>query len=252
MQIFHHGVSEYRADGSFGPAFLPNFDLLVVLSGKITFELPDVGLSVVEGDAIIVPPRTRFSGKTEEGFILWVHHFFPGSDKRMDWLHALPTGRLALYPGGVKGAWPRAMVRRIHDIHPLETHKLEQALLLGLLLEYLHSVPPQTFSLIDDVVEEARQKRWRRVNVAWMAARAGLSQSHFRARFFAERGQGAGNFLKEKRLERSKDMLSSTDIPIKEISLEIGYSEVSAFHHAFKSAYGYTPKEFREHYPNRV
>ncbi len=84
------------------------------------------------------------------------------------------------------------------------------------------------------------------MTIASLAERAGFSQSHFRARFLEEMNETAGGYLKGRRLQRSRELLRSTDMPIKEIGEAVGYSEMAAFYHAFRGAFGTSPAKFRK------
>jgi len=52
--------------------------------------------------------------------------------------------------------------------------------------------------------------------------------------------------LQEKRLEKAKELLESTTIPITDIIDQVGYDNISYFYRIFKSKYNKTPKQFRE------
>ncbi|TDU15812.1 AraC family transcriptional regulator [Bacillus sp. BK450] len=53
--------------------------------------------------------------------------------------------------------------------------------------------------------------------------------------------------LQEKRLNKAKELLESTDMPIASVIDQVGYDNVSYFYRIFKNKYHQTPKQFREH-----
>ncbi|WP_251551477.1 AraC family transcriptional regulator [Neobacillus muris] len=57
--------------------------------------------------------------------------------------------------------------------------------------------------------------------------------------------------LQEKRLEKAKDLLEGTHLPISEIVEMVGYDNISYFYRIFKEKYGQTPKKFRDHVMGR-
>ena len=61
-----------------------------------------------------------------------------------------------------------------------------------------------------------------------------------------EEGTTPTDVLRELRLELAEKYLSDPEISLTEISYLLGYSEVSAFHRAFKRWTGNTPAEFRD------
>ncbi|MBP3742789.1 MAG: helix-turn-helix transcriptional regulator, partial [Treponema sp.] len=54
------------------------------------------------------------------------------------------------------------------------------------------------------------------------------------------------NFVSDKRLEKARQLLESTDLSIKEITAEVGYNDQNYFSRIFKNKYGLSPKEYRK------
>ena len=63
--------------------------------------------------------------------------------------------------------------------------------------------------------------------------------------FKRETGMTIREYLIEKRMERAKYLLQTTEASVSEISLEAGYDNFSYFIRMFKEKYGMTPKQFR-------
>ncbi len=60
-------------------------------------------------------------------------------------------------------------------------------------------------------------------------------------------GCSTKRFIIAKALEKTKKLLRGTEIPIKNISQEVGFSEESNFSNFFKKHTGHSPREYREH-----
>jgi transcriptional regulator GlxA family with amidase domain len=54
--------------------------------------------------------------------------------------------------------------------------------------------------------------------------------------------------MREKRIERAKELLKTTDESIGEIALASGYEHQGKFGSAFKDSYGVSPLEYRRLY----
>jgi AraC-like DNA-binding protein/mannose-6-phosphate isomerase-like protein (cupin superfamily) len=52
--------------------------------------------------------------------------------------------------------------------------------------------------------------------------------------------------LQEKRLNKAKELLENTDMPISAVIENVGYDNISYFYRIFKSKYGQTPKQYRK------
>ncbi|WP_176593237.1 AraC family transcriptional regulator [Sphingobium sp. EM0848] len=53
----------------------------------------------------------------------------------------------------------------------------------------------------------------------------------------------------EARIDRARQLLRTTALPVSEVSLQVGYGDVSSFSHAFRRVTGMTPREYRMHMP---
>ncbi len=84
-----------------------------------------------------------------------------------------------------------------------------------------------------------------KITVADIAARAGLSESHFRRAYERDFSQTPLEGLTEIRLEKAKDALTMTDKPIKAIGHECGFRGERHFYARFAQLTGISPGEFR-------
>ena len=75
---------------------------------------------------------------------------------------------------------------------------------------------------------------------------AGVSSFYLSKLFKEEKGETFINFISDKRLEKSRKLLSETNLSIKEITAEVGYNDQNYFSRIFKSKYGLSPKEYRK------
>jgi two-component system response regulator YesN len=75
---------------------------------------------------------------------------------------------------------------------------------------------------------------------------AGVSSFYLSKLFKEEKGETFINFISDKRLEKSRQLLESTELSIKEITAEVGYNDQNYFSRIFKSKYGLSPKEYRK------
>jgi AraC family transcriptional regulator of arabinose operon len=78
-----------------------------------------------------------------------------------------------------------------------------------------------------------------------LASLVNLSSSRLSHLFKAATGVSLQTFLSDLRLERAAELLQSTDMPIKEISYQVGYRHAPSFVRAFRNKIGYSPHDFR-------
>jgi len=73
----------------------------------------------------------------------------------------------------------------------------------------------------------------------------GISRLRLEREFEAQLGKMPGQMLKLVRLNRAKDLLIGTDLPIKQVARQIGYQRSSNFCDFFLTNTGQSPSEFR-------
>ncbi len=70
-----------------------------------------------------------------------------------------------------------------------------------------------------------------------------MSLSTFKRHFTAEYKKAPGKWLKDKRLQKAKELLQGGDLKASDIYLDVGYNNLSNFSVAFKNKFGISPTE---------
>lgn len=78
-----------------------------------------------------------------------------------------------------------------------------------------------------------------------LAGPAGVSPAHLTRLFRAELGLTATDYLRRCRMERALQLLTRSELPIKEIACEVGIPDLHAFNKAVRRGYGVSPRELR-------
>ena len=73
-----------------------------------------------------------------------------------------------------------------------------------------------------------------------------LSEYHFSRIFSANVGATLSSYVRRVRVDRAKELLSTTDLPVTQIAGSVGYNTISAFNLAFKREAGMAPRAFRK------
>ena len=90
------------------------------------------------------------------------------------------------------------------------------------------------------------------IPVEKLASFCGISSYHFIRVFKLETGYTPHEYTVNRRMASARYLLKNTDLPIKEICFNCGFSSESVFCNAFRKANGMTPKEYRFHGPARL
>jgi AraC-like DNA-binding protein len=118
------------------------------------------------------------------------------------------------------------------------------------------TLPRCTDSGIGTLVPQLRERRLRRAmeiissqpphSVRDLARELRLSPTHLQRLFKQETGVQIGRLLAEYRLNKATELLSGTDMEIKEIAYKVGYGHHSSFVRAFQRRFGQSPKRYRQ------
>jgi AraC-like DNA-binding protein len=97
----------------------------------------------------------------------------------------------------------------------------------------------QTIKYIDDNITE-------KINISELAKQTKWKSQHFNRLFNQYIGKTPHQYILEKKIEKAKNLLSETTVPILQISFELGFKSHSNFCAAFKKVTGKTPENFRK------
>jgi AraC-like DNA-binding protein len=78
-----------------------------------------------------------------------------------------------------------------------------------------------------------------------LANLSGLSLSTFKREFKKQFHDTPSNYLKEKRLEKTKELLLTTDLSVTEICYQVGFKDIAHFSRSFKKKYEVPPTSLR-------
>jgi AraC family transcriptional regulator len=95
------------------------------------------------------------------------------------------------------------------------------------------------------VIDYIRDNLGADLKIAWIAQQLKMSESHFTRVFKLATGLAPHQYIMQKRIEAAKKLLSETEIPITQISLDIGFQSQSRFTTLFRQLTGTTPRAYR-------
>ncbi len=93
--------------------------------------------------------------------------------------------------------------------------------------------------------DRLREVREEPVRVRDVARAEGASQFHFIRQFVALFGETPRQFQMQARIDRAKELLATTDVPVTEICLEVGFSSLGSFSALFAKRVGTPPSVYR-------
>ena len=86
------------------------------------------------------------------------------------------------------------------------------------------------------------------LDLAALAAVAGMSKYHFQRLFTATYGMSPAEHLSRRRVERAQDLLRATNLTVTEVCMTVGFTSLGSFSTRFRELVGLSPSEFRRHH----
>lgn len=226
--------------------------VIICVSGLGWCQLAGTWHRIHSGEVLIIPPHASHLYHADSGqpwTIWWMH--VTGADVG-DLLDAIalqpeqPTGPIA-DSGRVVGLIERVVDALEQDETISSLIKASAAAwdLLGSLAAERDSRGAGDIEPINWAQDYLRQNLATPIVVPALARRAGLSPSHFSARFRASTGYSVIEYLKRLRMARARQLLITSDHNIADIGSIVGYSDPFYFSRHFKVVNGVNPTQYR-------
>ena len=84
-----------------------------------------------------------------------------------------------------------------------------------------------------------------KITVEDAAEYMGYTPNYFNARFKAVTGRAFGDYMRDMRLSFAAKLLSSSDMSVTEVALELGFVSLAHFSRSFRDKYGVSPKDYK-------
>jgi AraC family transcriptional regulator of arabinose operon len=244
------GYSAYRRHGT------RDWLLIYTMDGLGRFGYDGGALIVEAGMLVLLKPGTLHDYGVEPKLrrweLLWAH-FLPRTEwlPWMEWPQVVP-GLMCL---DLKNPARRQIARRLRDVHRLAfgPWRRRQTLAINALEEVLlwcdqlnpraegSVLDPRLQAAIDYIGSNLGQK----LDLTAVARAARLSLSRFAHLFREQVGLTPQRFIEQQRLERARQLLERTAMPVKSIAYEVGFTNPFYFSLRFKRYTGKSPSGFR-------
>ena len=253
----------YRKD-----VFRPNFlGAWLMLAGRVRLEQGNSVVEATRGEWVILRQASGYQRFSDDARILSVRFSAEWPDQRPFYEEGLSTTFPAsLNPALEEAARALLAVARPYladDPHALLAHALSFDSYAGLKVGFwrwfaeLHTtlarreIMPTRTQLDDERVIAVLHELDRLPLSATFSERdlaklAGLQVGHFVRTFRRQVGITPKRYFMKRRRAACRRLLAGSEIPIKEIALDLGFRRLSDFSTWFRQAEGISPREFRE------
>lgn len=231
-----------------------DYQLIYVVRGMGTFDLPDQRLELHEGNILIYLPKQPqyyIYNQIHNPEVYWVH--FTGSqvEKILTEFNLLPR---QVHKIGISAEICMLFDKMIEETHLKRPSfiALTNALLMHLLVMMSRSAAGSDSSAqscikeIEQAILMFHQNYQKRISIQEYARKCGISPAWFTRCFNQRTGVSPQQYLTDIRIKRSMELLLSTSHNITEVASQSGYDNPFYFSRIFKNNIGCTPSEFRQ------
>lgn len=248
MYFYPMCVGKYHCDGNY-IVQRKNYDsflLIHVIEGRGYTERSGVRQILKRGDFALIDCYQPHCYGSDDGWdILWVH--FDGPLARQ-FFEAIPN--LTPLPCRTPDSALRSMYRIFNTFH--EHMRIEESLfnkyLTDILTGFLASTDPHASwsgSAIEEICTYISDNPQRNLCLEELARRANLSTYYFLRLFKMKVGCTPHKYQIMARINAAKFYLKTSNLPIKDITYNLGFSSESSFCSSFKKVTGCTPNQYR-------
>ncbi|MCC7125573.1 MAG: helix-turn-helix transcriptional regulator [Acidobacteria bacterium] len=132
-------------------------------------------------------------------------------------------------------------------MHALVVHLVRHYSVAGLkAVAFKHGLPPAVLARVVEFINESLAER---MSLEDLAKVAGLSPSHFVAMFKRSTGVAPHQYVLLRRLDRAKDLLARSRLPIADVAVRTGFADQSHLTRMLRRHTGLTPRLLRDATP---
>lgn len=257
------GIHKCEAGYCWGPKMRPQYHMHFILDGKGILEINNTAYNLTQGQIFLIPPNTISRYYPDNDFP-WTYAFisFQGN-KAEQYLRQAGFSQTRYARDCVLPPEQYAdIIRDMLGTHRLtitnELRRVSQLFaLFSLLTEtnrssdqeqpYYDYLPETYFEYALQYVQLNYDKNMR---IQDIADYIGITRSYLFHLFNKKLKLSPQKYLLNYRINKAKELLSSTDILVKDIAHDVGYEDSLAFSKVFHNATGVSPSAYRKQFSN--
>lgn len=236
---------------------LNEYQLLYIVEGSGVFQSAHVKLTELHaGDMFVLFPGEwhTYHPLKDTG---WKSFWIGFKGKNMD--DRVRAGFLAPEKPIYKVGFSEDIMRLYRDAYKAAVEELANSqqimagmvnYLIGLMYAFARNKKFTSNKLHVDVINRARlrirESLESGITIQQIAEESGISYSNFRKLFKEYTGVAPALYQQELRIQRAKELLSTTDLSVKEIAYRLNFESSDYFSSKFKLKVGISPVEFRK------
>lgn len=257
LRLDFYGYEDCLPDQFFGPAIRENYVLHYITDGRGYLEYRKQKIPLQKGDIFLLIPGEvtyYFADNQTPWSYYWLgisgikaqEYFNLSSIHDTAYLRSPHTKALGKFIGTI-----------VKDAERLDESKASQLHVISQLFELMHQLNALSPNLDQETISPS-QKLYREakhlidigynsqdISIQYIADKLGVHRSYLSSIFKDFHKISPKEYLLEVRMKRAKELLETTDQPIKIIAYSVGYLDPLHFSKAFRQYYDCSPSQYR-------
>ena len=257
LEVNSCGIEKlFKCDrGSLRPNGRKDYHIIYVEKGILNIFLDREWLKLPEGSVVLFRPGERQEYKylkDDKSISHYIHFSGNGCEKLLE---RLGISELKSFVMGKSHTYEELSEKLVREFTVRETLYVDfcSAYLYQMLniigRKYALSngnIQPVSANRINEVCRKIYDNMKEPPSAEILAAECCVSRSRFVHLFKEITGKSVTDFTTSIRIERAKELLVSTDLPVREIAEIVGYDDQNYFSRRFLKAVGISPREYRK------
>jgi AraC-like DNA-binding protein len=222
-------------------------EVVGVLQGQMELVVSELNWRVSKGEMLVLPPHVSHSWNSPGEARSGVLHIFRLSPALTDRLLPACKPRLISLTEQQFIEYETLFSRLVAlgDEATPQHVRLQCAYLEAFILSLLEERQGSTWVAMYEVAAYMQSHMQQALTIADVARHFSLSEVTLRRRFREAFGMSPKRYLLELRLNHAQYLLTTTDLSMQEIALQMGFFDLAHFSSTFRKHYGLTPSAWR-------
>lgn len=268
FELLYISKSKYGEDWHSTSHFHPFTEIFFITHGNGIMEIDYIDVAVKEGDLIIINPNCPHTEKSSYNYMDQLEYIVFGinnltlANKSLPQLNGEtpnPTYYKIMNFNNNKNVILYYLNTLVHEVEEKESnYELACKSILTLFIIYISRNAQSTLLIADNPeklnVECVKIKNYidshysENITLDILSNLSYVNKFHLVHLFTKQMGISPINYLINRRIEESKNLLTTTNYTIRDISTIVGFSNSSYFSQMFKKFTGYSPRMYKNKY----
>lgn len=268
FELLYISKSKYGEDWHSTSHFHPFTEIFFITHGNGIMEIDYIDVAVKEGDLIIINPNCPHTEKSSYNYMDQLEYIVFGinnltlANKSLPQLNSEtpnPTYYKIMNFNNNKNVILYYLNTLVHEVEEKESnYELACKSILTLFIIYISRNAQSTLLIADNPeklnIECVKIKNYidshysENITLDILSNLSYVNKFHLVHLFTKQMGISPINYLINRRIEESKNLLTTTNYTIRDISTIVGFSNSSYFSQMFKKFTGYSPRMYKNKY----